>query len=31
MVLCKEIILICCMQNKLLNATIMHMDDVNKV
>lgn len=31
MVLCKEIILICSMQNKLLNATVMHMAEVKKV
>lgn len=31
MVLCKEVILICCMHNKLLSATRTHMGDVNKM
>lgn len=30
-VLCKEVILICCMHNKLLSATMTHMGDVNKI
>lgn len=30
-VLCKEVILISCMRNKLLSATMTHMGDVNKI